>query len=150
MLDALSGKIAMATIEVDFDAYKQLTMLRQSESDTYNDVIRRLLKLGKAPVPNVSAVAKGAVFKGVLFPDGTLFRVPYKGRTYTAEIKDGVWVGADGEKRSSPSEAAVKITGNSVNGWRFWQCKRPGDVGWQLMDRLRESPTPNLIRRPVR
>ena len=57
------------------------------------------------------------------------FGVTYKGRTYTAEVKDGVWVGADGQTRASPSEAAVKITGNSVNGWRFWQCKRPGDLG---------------------
>ena len=139
----------MATIEVDFDVYKQLTMRRQSESDTYNDVIRRLLKLGEAPVPKLGAIGKGANFKGVLFPDGTLFRVTYKGRTYTAEIKDGVWVGADGQTRASPSEAAVKVTGNSVNGWRFWQCKRPGDLGWQQMDRLRDIAGAPLIRRKL-
>ena len=51
----------------------------------------------------------------------------------------GVWVGEDGATRASPSEAAVKITGTSVNGWRFWQCKGPGDPGWQLMDRIRND-----------
>jgi hypothetical protein len=130
----------MTAIEVDFDVYKELTIRRQSESDTYNDVLRRLLKLGKAPAPKLDALAKGANFKGVLFPDGSLFRATYKGRTYTAEIKDGVWLGADGERRASPSEAAVRITGNNVNGWRFWQCKRPGDPGWHVMDRLRPEP----------
>lgn len=138
----------MTTIEVDFDVYKELTVRRQSESDTYNDVIRRLLKLGEAPVPKLNAARKGAYFKGVLFPEGTLFRATYKGRTYTAEIKDGNWVGEDNERRASPSEAAVKITCNSVNGWRFWQCKRPGDLGWQVMDRLRPE-LPVITRRYV-
>jgi hypothetical protein len=42
----------------------------------------------------------------------TSHKHPYKGRTCTAEIKDGVWVGANGETRATPSEMAVKITGN--------------------------------------
>jgi len=129
----------MATIEVDFDVFKELTMRRQSESDTYNDVIRRMLKLGQASVSKLATVAKGANFKGVTFPDGTQFRVTYKGRTYTAEIKDGEWIGVDGIRRASPSEAAHAITETNVNGWRFWQCKRPGDPGWQVMDRLRSE-----------
>lgn len=32
-------------IEIDFDVFKALTALRESESDSYNAVIRRLLKL---------------------------------------------------------------------------------------------------------
>jgi hypothetical protein len=139
----------MTAIDVDFDVYKELTMRRQSENDTYNDVIRRLLKLGQAPISKLTTLSKGANFKGVMFPDGTQFRVTYKGRTYTAEIKNGVWVGADGETRASPSEAAVKITGNNVNGWRFWQCKRPSDLHWQVMDRLRFAAALTPIRRPV-
>jgi hypothetical protein len=45
-----------------------------------------------------------------MFPDGTQFRVTYKGRTYTAEIKDGVWVGADGDcpyQTEQPNRLAV-------------------------------------------
>ena len=129
----------MATIDVDFEVYKALTNKRMTESDTYNEVIRRLLKMGETAAPKLIAKPKGATFKGTFFPDGTQFRVTYKGRTYTAQIQDGVWVGADGATRASPSEAAVKITGNNVNGWRFWQCKRPGDPGWQIMDRLRQD-----------
>jgi hypothetical protein len=130
--------MVMATIDVDFDVYKELTIRRRLESDTYNDVIRRLLKIGEAPVQKLAARPRGAIYKGVLFPDGTQLRATYKGRTYTAQIKDGVWVGEDGATRSSPSEAAVKITGTSINGWRFWHYKRPGDTGWQLMDHIRQ------------
>lgn len=32
-------------IDIDFDVYKALTILRQSETDTYNHVLRRLLGL---------------------------------------------------------------------------------------------------------
>jgi len=127
----------MATVEVDFDVFKELTNRRATESVSYNDVIRKLLKLDSAPAPKVSPVVRGANFKGVFFPDGTQFRATYKGRTYTAEIRNGVWVDSDGSTRNSPSEAAVKITGKNWNGWRFWHCKRPSDSTWQLIDGLR-------------
>ncbi len=38
----------MPTIEVDFEVWQKLTLLRKGEDDAYNDVVRRLLKLGKA------------------------------------------------------------------------------------------------------
>ncbi len=71
------------------------------------------------------------------FPEGTQFRATYKGRTYTAEIRNGLWTDSDGSVRNSPSEAAVKITGKPWNGWRFWHCKRPQDKSWALIDTLR-------------
>ncbi len=39
----------MKSVDIDFEVYKGLTSLLVSEDDTYNDVIRRLLKL-PAPV----------------------------------------------------------------------------------------------------
>jgi hypothetical protein len=108
---------------------------------TYNDVIRGLLGLGSRPaqVLQTAKTPKGATFKGVFFPEGTQFRATYKGRTHVAEIKGGAWVGSDGTTRTSPSEAAVKITGKSWNGWRFWHCKRPDDTAWHLIDNLRDE-----------
>jgi hypothetical protein len=137
----------MVTIDVDFDVFKQLTMRRQSESDSYSDVVRRLLLSGEAPPPIPLSVSKGATFKGVHFPNCTQFRVTYKGRTHTAEIKDGEWVGADGEFRASPSEAAHAVTKTNVNGWRFWECKRPEDQQWHLIDRLRSPDGITVIKR---
>jgi len=137
----------MATIEVDFDVFKELTSRRASETITYNDVIRDLLGWKEKAVLKTVTLPRGANFKGVFFPDGTQFRATYKGRTYTAEIKNGAWVDSDGTTRTSPSEAAVKITGKSWNGWRFWHCKRPGDPSWQLIDGLRPTLRPSITRR---
>jgi hypothetical protein len=137
----------MTTIDVDFDVYKELTMRRKSENDSCSDVIRRLLRAGETSPPSPVTVSKGATFKGVHFPNGTQFRVTYKGRTYTAEIRDGVWVDADGEFRASPSEAAHAITQTNVNGWRFWECKRPADQQWHLIDLLRSVDGLPVVKR---
>ena len=130
----------MATIDVDFDVFKSLTQKRRTESHTYNDVLRDLLGLppvqGDISRPRVM-LGGGCTMKGVMFPDGTQFRVTYKGRQYTAEIRDGSWIGSDGIRRNSPSEAAHAITSNNVNGWRFWEAKRPSDTDWRVMDQLR-------------
>jgi hypothetical protein len=130
----------MATITVDFEVFKEVTARRTSESVTENDVLRDALGLnkkvpGKPPTP--PPANPGVTFKGVTFPEGTQFRATYKGRTYTATIKNGLWTDSDGSVRNSPSEAAVKITNKPWNGWRFWQCKRPGDTSWVLIDTLR-------------
>lgn len=127
----------MAVIEVDFEVFKALTARRANEAVTYNDVIRELLKIPPHQVISIAAISKGVAFKDVFFADGTQFRATYKGRTYTAEIKGGRWIGSDGTPRNSPSEAAVKITGKNWNGWRFWYCKRPGESDWRLIDDLR-------------
>jgi hypothetical protein len=132
-------------IEVDFDVFKELTNRRKNESDTYNDVIRRALKLApEIAHQKIGFAPRGATFKGAFFPDGTQFRGTYKGRTYTAEIKGGAWIDSDGTMRRSPSEAVVKITKKNWNGWLFWHCKRPGDTGWQLIDGLRPSSEAKL------
>ena len=124
-------------IEVDFDVYKALTSRRVSEAVTYNDVIRDLLRLPLVPEREPSPKREqGCVFDGVLFPDGTRFRKTYKGQTYRAEIRDGRWIGSDGAPRKSPSDAAVAITNNSVNGWRFWEFQRPEETTWRLMDTI--------------
>lgn len=137
----------MASIEVEFDIYKALTNLRQSESDTYNDVISRLLAAPhggvKIAAPSVTGspsephgFASGDMgtdawhTKGVIFPAGTEFRASHKGKPYFGRVESGALV-VNGKRYHSPSAAAVAITGNSVNGWIFWECKRPGSDHWQ-------------------
>jgi hypothetical protein len=133
---------AMRTIEVDFDVYKELMYLRKSEEVTFNDVLRDLLKLGpaKKPEPTVSTPSTGTpwISKGVSFPNGTEFRATYKGQVHNAVVDNGALV-VGGKRFNSPSAAAVDITGTSVNGWRFWECKRPGHQGWTLITNLRRG-----------
>jgi hypothetical protein len=90
-----------------------------------------------------SGADKGWMFKDTFFPEGTEFRATYKGTTYTALIKNGVWRDSEGFVLTSPSDAASKVTGTKVNGWGFWQCKRPGDSSWTRLSDVR-------VRQPSR
>jgi hypothetical protein len=131
---------AVATIEIDFEAFKALTILRRTEDETYNDVVRRLLKLGAPKLALTSQKpSSGWMSQGVHFPEGTQFRVTYKGLTHIAAIKDGQWIGEDGHVRRSPSDAACAITMTNVNGWRFWSFKRPTDTSWRKMRVLQSA-----------
>jgi hypothetical protein len=128
----------MAAIDVDFEVFKELTVRRATEEVSYNDVIRELL--GLDPVHDVqerSLKSGGCTILGVHFPDGTQFRADYKGKKHEAEIVMGRWVDEKGSVRNSPSDAARAITGTNINGWRFWSVKRPNDLFWRKMERLR-------------
>ena len=126
----------MASIEVDFDVFKELTNRRKTEATTYNDVVRALLKL-----PAVSGGTRinnghGWVQKGVTFPNGTDFRATYKGKTHTARVVENEFI-FENQPVNSLSEAASRITGNSVNGWRFWECRFPTETTWHPLQALK-------------
>ena len=127
----------MPMIEVSFDTYKELTMRRPDESVSYDDVIRKLMKL--APIGEARdqrSSKKAWNYKGVMFPHGTEFRADYKGSVHTAKIEDGEWIQAATRYRS-PSEAASAVTGNSVNGWTFWVARLPGETKWRYLKSMR-------------
>lgn len=143
-------------VEIDFEVFKGLTARLTSEADTYNEVIRRLLGLpateasllpGEFDVPGQPAVAHGegvlaqlaggVWFSNVYFPNGTMFRATYKGKTYRARVQNSQWVDEFGLMRKSPSDAASAISNTNVNGWRFWFVRRPQDEDWQRMDALK-------------
>jgi Protein of unknown function (DUF2924) len=129
----------MRTIEVDFDVFKALTMRRPTEDVTENDVLRDLLALPPRPnrsPANAIPAAGGWVVKNVRFPAGTEFRAVYKGRTYLGRV-EGEALTLNGKRFDSPSAAAVDITGSPTNGWRFWQCRLPGQSQWRPLDTLR-------------
>ena len=141
-------------IEVDFEVWQALTAKLQNERDNYNEAIRRLLNLpatevspgfGEIDTPGLpdtlplpgSSTVSGAWFSNVFFPDGTLFRATYKGRTHRAKIQGAQWVDEFGNIRTSPSDAAGAISRTNVNGWRFWYVRRPFDEDWARMDALK-------------
>jgi hypothetical protein len=145
----------MQQVDIDFEVFKALTARRRSESHTYNEVIRELLDIdGGSPVhaaaPIVQAMSSlansfpilkegpttGIKLRGLFLPNGTLLRATHKGTGFDAKIIDGKWVNGDGAVYDSPSAAASAITQNNVNGWRFWQAKRPSDSDWRNLDML--------------
>jgi hypothetical protein len=140
----------MERIEIDFDVFKALTSLRDSEFTTYNDAIRELLvrleylKPVKKPIaeqkptepPTVAFVSKG-----VIFPHGTEFRAHYKGQAYMASVENGAIVfnnkSLSGKRFSSFSGAATEITKRPVDGWTFWKCRMLGELSWRTCNELR-------------
>jgi hypothetical protein len=143
----------MQQITVDFEVWKALIARLESESDSYNEVIRRLLSLpasenrtmpGEIDTPGIpdafslpSGEVKGVWFSNVFFPDNTQFRATYKGRSHRAQIQNSQWIDEFGQQRTSPSDAASAISRTNVNGWRFWFVRRPFDEDWQRLDALR-------------
>lgn len=129
----------MHTIDVDFEVFKQLTIRRATESVTYNDVIRDLLGLGQSkPVISLEATRSGSwVSKGVKFPEGTEFRAKHKGQLHTGRVVGG-GLSVNGKSFDTPSSAAMSITGNPVNGWRFWECRLPNMATWVVISSLRK------------
>ncbi len=136
----------MANIQVDFEVFKELTARRTSESVTENDVIRELLGLNRnisEPIAREEPARTSRfpwVSKGVSFPQDTEFRATYKGQQYSGIVENGALV-VNGERFTSPSAAAVSITSNPVNGWRFWECKSPSSSQWKLIASLRKEST---------
>ena len=127
-------------IEIDFDVWKALTVRRETENVSYNDVLRNLLQLKiptqVEPLQSGDSRSGGRSFhsRGLVLPHGTKLRATYKGRSYLARIEDGEWIDDSGLKHSSPSAAARHITGSNVNGLRFWQGNRPDVEGWLSLD----------------
>lgn len=134
----------MRTIEIDFDVHKRIETERKSFSETPNAVLRRLLGIGnERPVERQPGDGRAWSGKGVVLPHGTELRMDYNGRQHSGRIDNGVWL-VEGKKFKSPSAAAggVALTKDgrrtSLDGWIYWQVKRPGDLDWIPIKRLRD------------
>ncbi|MCC7268996.1 MAG: hypothetical protein IT546_16870 [Caulobacteraceae bacterium] len=130
----------MTTIEIDFEVFKALTALREAETVSCNDVLRRLLGLERAELrenePATAGDKEDWVCKGVRFPAGTEFRASYKGIVHRAKVAGGRLHVGD-QVASTPSDAARIVTKTNVNGWTFWECRMPGEARWRMLKSLR-------------
>lgn len=141
----------MQIVEIDFEVFKALTALRETEATTHNDVIRRLLNLPAVDGPAIAESSAHSVtratqgvadsgswsYKGVRFPEGTEFRATYQGTLHYGRVRKGRFE-VNGRVAASPSDGARLITENSVNGWTFWECRFPGQVQWRMLKSLRQ------------
>ena len=139
----------MKPIEIDFDVNKKIELARTSFEETPNDVLRRLLGLpAQGPQThqnNFQAIPTGRPWsgKGVELPHGTELRMDYNGKVYQGLVQDGSWV-VEGTQSLSPSDAAGSVATTkdggrpSLNGWNYWQVKRPTDRTWKQLSSLRK------------
>lgn len=142
-------------ISVSLEVFKALTA-RLEQGKTHDDVIRHLLNLDSIvelenptsipPIRMQDAISRtmlaggnGFISRGLWLPNGTELRARYKQRAYRASIVKEKWLDENGTLHTSPSAAASAITGTNVNGLRFWEAKRPTDIGWQRLDVVAQS-----------
>ncbi len=138
----------LRTIEIDFDIHQMIELERRGFDEPEYIALRRLLGL---PTPKTgmeiassAEKTKGRSWsgKGVVLPHGTKLQMKYKGRIFRGCIENGVWV-IDGQQAKSPSDAAgvVAELSNgkrvSLNGWIYWEVKRPNDTEWRPIEELR-------------
>ena len=137
----------LRTIEIDFDVHKRIELERTSFIETPNAVLRRLLDIdGAQPAPQLTIPAgrRAWASKGVTLPHGTELRMEYNGRVYTGAVENGSWL-VEGGHYKSPSAAAGGVARTkgghrtSLDGWIYWQVKRPGDNDWIGISQLRSK-----------
>lgn len=130
------------TIEIDIDIHRRIENERKSFNETPNDVLRRLLSIGKKETPPTSGGGRPWSGKGVTLPHGTELRMEYNGKVHAGRIDDGRW-SVEGKFFSSPSAAAggvarTKSGGSpSLDGWGYWYVKLPGSDQWKHIGLLR-------------
>ncbi|MFN3259726.1 MAG: hypothetical protein ACE37J_04115 [Pikeienuella sp.] len=143
----------MRAIEVDFDVHQAIELERTGFEESPNDALRRLLKLPpkalgtttgspispqKTSLPGIRPWSG----KGVELPHGTELRMEYNGQLFRGSIENGEWV-IDGKRSNSPSAAAASVattkkgTRPSLDGWKYWEIKRPNDAHWRKLGGLR-------------
>ena len=135
-------------IEVDVEVFRFLESRRASFSQTHNDILREIagLKPVSSSAPNSANASpdQGAwSWKGVTLPNGTKLRMSYNGQTHTGEITQGAWhVG--GAIYRTPSAAAGGVARSkkgasvSLDGWGYWEVKKPDSDRWTPIDKLRK------------
>ena len=119
-------------------------------------MLRRLLKLGEGAPPRPAGNGKAVPSagrpwsgKGVTLPHGTSVRMEYNGKRHSGQIDNGEWL-VEGAKFNSPSAAAGGVARTrsgktpSLDGWIYWQVKRPGDSRWIPLHTLRSKSTEDL------
>jgi hypothetical protein len=141
---------SMRSIDIDFDVHKKIELERTGFEEPPNDALRRLLGLSdtngrRKSVANTETVASGREWsgKGVTLPHSTALKMDYNGAVYYGVIEDGFWV-VEGIRCKSPSDAAGAVArtrggrSTNLNGWIYWQVKRPTDSKWIMIDALRK------------
>jgi negative regulator of replication initiation len=144
--------MSMKTIEIDFDVHRLIELERRGFDEPENAALRRLLKLPAShadtglahATPRKDAVSGGGawLWKGVTLPQGTEVRMDYAGQIVRGTIENGRWL-INGEAFKSPSDAAGSSvvtkdgTHPNLNGWMYWEVKRPGDPNWRRLQSLK-------------
>jgi len=138
-------------IEVSLEVFKALTARLSYDGQSYSDLIKDLLDEDSPldyedPAEGMhgtdhsvflkQSAQGGFASRKLWLPHGTVLRARYRQKEYRARIDNNAWLDEAGNHYSSPSAAAHAITGNNVNGLRFWDAWRPNDRTWHRLEAL--------------
>ena len=154
-------------IEIDFEIHQLIEMERRSFDEPENAALRRLLNLDDAKRSDDSEASadrrlaerleqtlnsetggEGRPFieDGVVIPSGTLARMSYLrgAQRYEGRFIDGnLKVGNETFTSFSSAARSLAVTKDgsktSLNGWLYWEVKKPGSTKWERVWDLRES-----------
>ena len=144
-------------IEIDLDVHKCIESERQSFTESPNEILRRKFGLdGLGPMTSVALarhVGTGRAWsgKGVTLPHGTEVRMGYNGKPHSGRIDEGEWL-IEGKRFGSPSAAAGGVARTksgskpSLDGWKYWLVRRPGESGWTVLEELRKRVEKPYLR----
>lgn len=140
------------SIEVDFDVHQRIEAARTSFEESPNEALRRLLN-----IPHPKTVVKDASLSrrllevrgarawsdgGATLDHGTELQMNYDGEVFSGRVVDGEWE-INGSRYTTASGAACALISEkrgkktNVNGWLYWQYKRPGETRWATLQSLR-------------
>jgi len=140
--------VQLRPIEVDVEVYRFLESRRTSFSQTHNDILRGIAELKPVTSSPPNGAGNGVdhgewSWKGVTLPNGTKLRMSYNGQTHYGEVLQGAWhVG--GAIYRTPSAAAGGVARSkkgspvSLDGWGYWEIKKPESDRWTQIDKLRK------------
>lgn len=135
-------------IEIDFDTHKLIEAERRGFSEKPLFALRRLLGLPDVddmlPASPVAATGHDWREDGVVLPHGTKARMEYArgSQRFEGVFLDGELV-VQGRRFDSLSAAASALARTKdglpprLNGWNYWEVKKPGSDRWELMSHLR-------------
>jgi hypothetical protein len=129
-------EVAMPTVEIDFETFKEITARRTDETVSEGDVIRAALGLPSKCSGEAEADSRFWVSEGVKFRVGTELSHTFRdGRTVVARVTES-GLEFDGKVFGGLSPAGVAAAGYQLNGWRFWFV-RNSSGRWVTADTLR-------------
>lgn len=137
-------------VEIDFEVHQRIELERRSFAEPDNLVLRRLLGINEDESRSelyAQFLSNGRPWsgKGVLLPHATLLRMEYNGKQHVGQIENGEWV-VEEKRFRSPSAAASGVALTklgkhpSLDGWKYWEAKKPGENSWTPIDVLRGHP----------
>lgn len=142
----------LVPIHIDFDIYKLIESERRAFDEPQYVALRRLLRLpeqleGDRPETEKLTQEGRSWREGVVeIPHGTLARLEYdRGRqVYEGKFLDGlIVVGSRSFESLSEAARALAVTKKgkspSLNGWKYWSAKLPGEQNWRTLWDLRQE-----------